>query len=41
MHGIILLQVQDFSFPCVELHEIPGGPFLLLVKVALDGSAAV
>lgn len=31
-------QVQDFTVPFVELHEIPVDPFLQLVEVILDGS---
>ncbi|TRZ16075.1 hypothetical protein HGM15179_011032 [Zosterops borbonicus] len=32
------LQVQNFTIPFVELHEIPVDPFLQLVEVILDGS---
>lgn len=42
LHGIVLLQGQDFAFPTVEHQDrIPAGPFLLLVKVSLDVSTAI
>jgi len=38
MPGVILLQVQDFAFPLLELHEVPASPFLQPTEVHLNGS---
>jgi len=37
MHGVLLLQVQDFALPRVERH-VSLSPFLQPVEVPLDGS---
>ena len=38
VHGVIPLQVQDFAFAFVELHEVPVSLFLQPVEVPLNGS---
>lgn len=41
LHGVIPLQVQDFAFSFVELHQVSVSPFLNLVKDSLNGSTAM
>lgn len=41
VHGIIPLQMQDFAFPFVELHEAHVSQLLTHVKVPLNGSVTI
>ena len=38
VHRVVPPEVQDFTLPLVERCEVPGGPFLQLLKIPLDGS---
>ena len=41
MHGVVLLQGQDFALPFADLREVPVGPFLQPVEVPLHGSTPI
>jgi len=38
---VVPLQVQNFALLIIELHDVPGGPFLQPVMVPLDGSTTL